>query len=265
MLTDPKDAPLLLGLDLVEGRDVGRWDGQNGSSRMPPIPRDIRANVNLQEWHACCGRAELISLMAAVGHLAQPPTPPLMLLREATREQVEQILAAKGKALSQTLKRRSGKEASERGGMAHAAHAAQRAAQGAVADAAAAAVKARRTAAVAVQGAERAAVAAQKATQSATQALGGARRSGQAAAEKALGHAASSSKKALGSLGGLMRGNLAGKLTKLAATSSSKTMPALTGPTQAAASAALTLEEQEELEFQQAAVVTVVRGLCFQG
>ena len=111
---------------------------------------------------------------------------------------------------------------------------------------------ARRTAAVAVHGAERAAAVAQRATHSATQALGGARRSGQAAAEKALGQAASTSKKALGSLGTLVRGNFKGKLGFAAGPKSVKGITSASGPEQASSTCSLTLEEQEELELQQA-------------
>ena len=127
------------------------------------------------------------------------------------------------------------------------------AAHGAVAATAAdAAETARRTAAVAVHGAERAAAVAQRATHSATQALGGARRSGQAAqaaAEKALGQAASSSKKALGSLGTLVHGNFKGKL---GFATGPKPLKGTAGPEQASSTCPLSLEEQEELELQQA-------------
>eukprot|EP00439_Symbiodinium_sp_Y106_P051249 s2363_g6.t2 len=245
-------------VDLIEGRDVGRRDGQTGSARMALLPRDVRANVSLREFHVQCGQAELADLASLVCHIAQPPVPPLGLLRATTRQHVDAILAQEVKSQRLQREKRAGREpkASGGGGMAHAAQRAQRAAHGAVADATAAAdaaaETARRTAAVAVHGAERAAAVAQRATHSATQALGGARRSGHAAAEKALGQAASTSKKALGSLGTLVRGNFKGKLGFAAGPKSVKGITSASGPEQASSTCSLTLEEQEELELQQA-------------
>ncbi|CAE7641402.1 par-1 [Symbiodinium sp. CCMP2456] len=240
-------------VDVVEGRDVGRRDGQTGSARMALLPRDVRANVSLRDCHAQCGQAELADLASLVCHVAQPPVPPLGLLRATARQHVEAILAQAVK--SQRREKRAGREPKSGGGMA--------AAHGAVAATAAdAAETARRTAAVAVHGAERAAAVAQRATHSATQALGGARRSGQAAqaaAEKALGQAASSSKKALGSLGTLVRGNFKGKL---GFATGPKPLKGTAGPEQASSTCPLSLEEQEELELQQALALSLQTEAC---
>eukprot|EP00439_Symbiodinium_sp_Y106_P048756 s2363_g6.t1 len=255
-------------VDLIEGRDVGRRDGQTGSARMALLPRDVRANVSLREFHVQCGQAELADLASLVCHIAQPPVPPLGLLRATTRQHVDAILAQEVKSQRLQREKRAGREpkASGGGGMAHAAQRAQRAAHGAVADATAAAdaaaETARRTAAVAVHGAERAAAVAQRATHSATQALGGARRSGHAAAEKALGQAASTSKKALGSLGTLVRGNFKGKLGFAAGPKSVKGITSASGPEQASSTCSLTLEEQEELELQQALALSLQTEAC---
>eukprot|EP00438_Fugacium_kawagutii_P012644 Skav215599 [mRNA] locus=scaffold666:343489:349968:+ [translate_table: standard] len=156
------------GLDLVEGRDIGRrQDHHNPSARMAMFPRQIRMSLNLPEVCTSLHSSEILGLIELVGDANQPTCPPAELLREEMQEEVKaavaEFLAKRSKSRAFSIFRGSGTKKSKAGAVADAATAA-------------AADTARRTA-----------VAGAQAAQKAAHALGDARRSGQAAAEKALG------------------------------------------------------------------------------
>ncbi|CAK9055105.1 Mitochondrial import inner membrane translocase subunit Tim10 [Durusdinium trenchii] len=207
-----------LSLDLVEGRDIGRrQDHRNPSARMAMLPRLLRMNLTVPEIQLHLNDSEILNFIKLVGHIVQPKSPPVDMLSAEVQEQTKAAVEALStrsirsfsifrrskkdkKPKSSVSDRELGTPVSQIADMAAdmADIMATKAKKAGDAASAAAADKARRTAAAmagsaaagAVAGAAAAAAAAQGAShaaQKASHALGDARRSGQAAAEKAFG------------------------------------------------------------------------------
>lgn len=94
------------GLDLVEGRDIGRReDHRNPSARMAMFPRQIRGNLNVQELRSQIQTSEILGFIDLLEHVKQPTCPPSDLLRPEVHEEVkvavtEFLARSKGRSFS---------------------------------------------------------------------------------------------------------------------------------------------------------------------
>ena len=96
----------MAGLDLVEGRDIGRReDHRNPSARMAMFPRQIRGSLNVQELRSRIQTSEVLGFIDLLEHVKQPTCPPSDLLRPEVHEEVkvavtEFLARSKGRSFS---------------------------------------------------------------------------------------------------------------------------------------------------------------------